>query len=257
MSTYIIQIQWINTKEWIYFNPENLPGVGDMIETTERWSEPSDELVHYQAQVLNVSVKGTTYVLDLEYLEDENEMLRDRNVAWGTSRITVQLEQTPKAEAVWSNLLPDAYFDGPAQSVVLSEQALIEELGYVATEAKKRKQHKFRKALESRSLVCEISGESEPSALQAAHIIEVGNSGGYGRSNGLLLRADIHALYDSGLLYISDQGEISVSEFLSAQSKYHVEMQGWTLSPSTLREVAQAIRKRNSASEGSFEEFGE
>jgi hypothetical protein len=245
MSTYIIKIQWLNTKEWVFFDTENLPAVGDIIETTERWDNPT-ELVRYQAKILDVVVDRATYVLRLEYSEANNEALRDRGAAWGVSTISVQLGKSPKAKAVWANLVPDEYFDG-AGRVSLSEQSLTEELGYAATQSKKRKQNKLRAELESRSLVCEISGESEPTVLQAAHVVEVASSGGYVRSNGLLLRSDIHSLFDGGLLDISEGGVITLSPKVSAQSKYHAEVRNWTIAQSTLLEVADALRKRHTA----------
>ena len=241
MSTYIIKIQWLSTKEWVFFDTENLPAVGDMIETTERWSPA--ELVSYQAKILDVVVDGATYLLRLEYSEENNKALRDSGAAWGISTITIQLGQSPKATAVWANRVPDEYFDGPGK-VSLSEQTLTEELGYALTYAKKRNQNKFRTELESRSLVCEISGESEPSVLQAAHIVEVASSGGYVRSNGLLLRSDIHSLFDRGLLNISEKGAITLSSEVSLQSKYRAEVSDWKIAQNTLLEVAEALRTR-------------
>lgn len=244
MSTYIIKIQWLNTKEWVFLDIENLPAVGDFIETTERWGPT--ELVRYQAKILDVAVDRTNYILRLEYSEDKNEALRNRGAAWGISTITVQLGKSLKATAVWANRIPDEYFDG-AGRVSLSEQTLTEELGYVVSQAKKRKQSKFRAELESRSLVCEISGESELTVLQASHIVEVESSGGYVRSNGLLLRSDIHSLFDRGLLNISEEGVITLSPDVSAQSKYRSEMSDWMIAQSTLLEVVDALRKRHAA----------
>lgn len=254
MSKYIIQIKWLEAKEWILFDSENIPEVGDFIETTERWCEPS-ELVSYQVRVLNVTVNNPIYELVLEYLEDDNEALRDRSEVWGTSTITIHLGQEPKAEAIWASRVPNPYYDVAATSVAMLEQALIEDLGYTLALAKKRKQSKFRDELKTRSSVCEISGEQEESVLQAAHIVEVESSGGYVRANGLLMRADIHLLYDSGLLDISDQGKITLSEAISTQSKYRAEVAGWAIEQGTLREVAEAIRKRKAIRGGVFEEL--
>lgn len=245
MSTYIIKIKWLNTKEWIFFDTANLPQAGDMIETTERWNTPA-ELVRYQVKILDVVVDEATYLLRLEYSEDNNKALCDSGAAWGVSTITVQMGKVPKATAVWANRVPDEYFDGHGKAS-LSKQTLTEELGYSLTQAKKRKQNKFRTELESRSLVCEISGESESAVLQAAHIIEVASSGGYTRSNGLLLRSDLHSLFDRGLLNISDEGIITLSSEVSLQSKYRAEVSDWTIAKKTLLEVADALHKRQAA----------
>lgn len=49
---------------------------------------------------------------------------------------------------------------------------------------------------------CAVSGEGPPVVLEAAHIWEHATSGVNHSSNGLLLRADIHILFDEGLLRI-------------------------------------------------------
>jgi len=49
---------------------------------------------------------------------------------------------------------------------------------------------------------CAISGNSVPEALEAAHIIPVQFGGSYDIGNGILLRRDLHALFDIGKLKI-------------------------------------------------------
>jgi len=49
---------------------------------------------------------------------------------------------------------------------------------------------------------CAISGCSVVEALEAAHIVPHSADGGYGNSNGLLMRADIHTLFDLHLLSV-------------------------------------------------------
>lgn len=49
---------------------------------------------------------------------------------------------------------------------------------------------------------CVISGCGVVEALEAAHIVPHSIDGGYGNSNGLLLRADIHTLFDLHLLSV-------------------------------------------------------
>jgi hypothetical protein len=45
---------------------------------------------------------------------------------------------------------------------------------------------------------CAISGCSEAGVLQAAQILAVRKGGGHALHNGLLLRADLHNLFDLG-----------------------------------------------------------
>jgi putative restriction endonuclease len=59
---------------------------------------------------------------------------------------------------------------------------------------------------------CTISGERTLPVLEAAHIMPYEKSGPHEISNGLLLRADIHKLFDKGYLTVTDQYKIEVSK---------------------------------------------
>lgn len=58
---------------------------------------------------------------------------------------------------------------------------------------------------------CSISGEKTLPALEAAHIKPYAESGPHFISNGLLMRADLHKLFDSGYLTITSDYHIEVS----------------------------------------------
>lgn len=58
---------------------------------------------------------------------------------------------------------------------------------------------------------CCITGEKIPELLQAAHIQDYINKDSNHIQNGLLLRIDIHKLFDSGLLYIDQTYHVHVS----------------------------------------------
>lgn len=62
---------------------------------------------------------------------------------------------------------------------------------------------------------CCISGETIPELLEAAHIQEYKSKDSQHVQNGLLLRVDLHRLYDSGLIFINDKYEIQVSSKLN------------------------------------------
>ena len=58
---------------------------------------------------------------------------------------------------------------------------------------------------------CSISGEKTLPVLEAAHIKPYSESGPHHISNGLLLRSDIHKLFDSGYLTITKDLKVEVS----------------------------------------------
>ena len=59
---------------------------------------------------------------------------------------------------------------------------------------------------------CVISGESTLPALEAAHIKPYKDSGPHFISNGLLLRSDMHRLFDLGYITLTNQMKIEVSK---------------------------------------------
>jgi putative restriction endonuclease len=64
---------------------------------------------------------------------------------------------------------------------------------------------------------CAISGEKTLPVLEAAHIKPYEKSGPHAISNGLLLRSDIHKLFDKGYLTITPDYHIEVSKRIKEQ----------------------------------------
>lgn len=61
-------------------------------------------------------------------------------------------------------------------------------------------QQRLRYLLFSEYGSCQITGVKAPTALEACHIVPVKNGGADNTSNALLLRRDLHALFDAGLI---------------------------------------------------------
>lgn len=92
--------------------------------------------------------------------------------------------------------------------------------------AVRRGQARFRSGLmEAYQGVCAVTGCNAPDALEAAHIVPYKGTQWNGVSNGLLLRADIHVLFDLGLLAIDpDSLTVQLSDQLKTSS--YAELQG-------------------------------
>lgn len=72
---------------------------------------------------------------------------------------------------------------------------------------------------------CSISGEKTLPVLESAHIQSYAKDGPHSLSNGILLRSDIHKLFDTGYLTITTDFKIEVSnrikeEFLNGKEYY-------------------------------------
>ena len=68
------------------------------------------------------------------------------------------------------------------------------------------KQQHLRNLLLSEYGQCQLTGTQCPEALEACHIVPVANGGEDTVANALLLRRDIHALFDAGLMRIRSAG---------------------------------------------------
>ena len=91
---------------------------------------------------------------------------------------------------------------------------------------RRRGQPKFRQTLiEVFDKKCAATGCSVIGLLEAAHIVPHKDLVNYEPSNGLLLRTDIHTLFDLGMLKIKPDGKIEIEDTLMQDSHYK-EIQG-------------------------------
>jgi len=107
----------------------------------------------------------------------------------------------------------------------------------------RRGQPEFRKSLllafEGK---CCVTGCNVESVLEAAHIIPHSEKSNYSVLNGLLLRADIHTLYDLNLIGIDENGKVFVSETLR-ESEYS-QYQGKIIAENIQTEMSANLAKR-------------
>lgn len=114
-----------------------------------------------------------------------------------------------------------------------SQAARVEEIragyGPPALAARRRGQGAFRLlTIEKYHRRCCITGEHTLPALEAAHIVPFAAGGDHRASNGLCLRADLHRLFDRGLLAVDERRRARVSSriaelFLNGDVYYRLE----------------------------------
>ena len=95
---------------------------------------------------------------------------------------------------------------------------------------------------------CCITGETAPELLQAAHIQDYICKESHHIQNGLLLRIDIHKLFDSGLLYIDQHYHVHISPLVSTTEYKNLENKPISLpnNPSDYPSLAALQFKENS-----------
>lgn len=96
----------------------------------------------------------------------------------------------------------------PTVETVVAEGKRVEQVLRVIREG----QAEFRKRLiDHYGAVCMVTGTALASVIDAAHIVPYNGTATNALSNGLLLRKDIHALFDAGLLTIGPDLVVYVS----------------------------------------------
>jgi putative restriction endonuclease len=88
---------------------------------------------------------------------------------------------------------------------------------------------------------CAVSGERTVPALEAAHIKPYAESGPHAIANGLLLRSDIHRLFDRGYLTVAEDYSVEVSkrikeEYENGRDYYRYHGQKLEVLPARIQE---------------------
>jgi hypothetical protein len=109
-------------------------------------------------------------------------------------------------------------------------------------------QSRFRKALHTLyGSRCAFTGTDEETVLEACHIISHAKTGDNSLDNGLLLRSDIHVLFDEHLMTLANDGQrVLVHKEVSAPEYTRLAGTLPGLRPSTSAGYLALIRKHNS-----------
>jgi len=109
-----------------------------------------------------------------------------------------------------------AYSTRPGEATIVAEELARYGAEYVAQN--RLGQGSFRALVtDAYNRRCAFTGEKTLPALQASHIKPYAQSGPHRVSNGLLLRADLHQLFDRGYLTITNDHHIEVSRRIKAE----------------------------------------
>lgn len=195
-KTIRVAILWEESEEFLELEPSALHA-GAFLTTVEFWPEDGLE-IEYSAKCLsNESFAGGGRVLKLLYDRKLNPKLKNHadQVAWGTTTLTLS---AAKASATFDAVEPE--WSGPADRCELLSTALFSSRKRNLVQVIQRVgQQRLRTKLLGLSKMprCAITGETIQRVLDAAHIIDDARDGVAEPHNGLLLRADLHRLFDA------------------------------------------------------------
>lgn len=246
----LIVIQWRSGKEYVRINEDEVPNAGSCITTTEYWPD-SGKTVEYEVSCheSNETPDGTLR-LKLQY-DQEKQKPNHPNIAWGTSTLEIKnwrVRENRKASARFvCPTLPK--FTGEADFCEVISESLFADISLeTLVRLARPRQNAMRQYLLREDRCCVISGETTKEVLEAAHIIDHAHKGISDTKNGILLRADLHRLFDQGILLIREDGNLEICrDTEDIGEKYHeLVTTKKSLSPKVVRRIREALIQRNS-----------
>lgn len=203
-----IIINWWGGVEIIegdFDDPESLKSISH----SREWWNDEDYEARYNLDSNIRKARDGSYVLTLEYHPEKNEEIPFDKVCWGISKIRFRPgDMAGKAE--WKDFYDEENNDEVDWERL--EQPLTGEKRRISTTKIQRAQAWFRERLLQVDGKCVITGEMTSESLDAAHIIPVKDGGMEVWGNGIILRTDIHRLYDAGYFEIKENGRLTILE---------------------------------------------
>jgi hypothetical protein len=206
-----LKIEWEHVTEYIPIDPANANESTSVSWTIERWpATRGDEKLTWVAYVTTSAIKRNSEGIELRLRYRSSDQTDERVKSekyWGESVIR-WCPADSVGEAYWIDDTIQAA-NGKAQvEVIYPDAGRARET--VQRDARPE-QNNLRKALLALDGKCALSGETQHEALQAAHIVPVSRGGVECPTNAILLRADLHILFDAKLLLLhAENGEAVV-----------------------------------------------
>ena len=245
-----IVIKWPSGTEYLAIDPDNMTvnEVGAITETREWW--PRTGNVYWTVQCQLEEIDGghrvrVTYEAAKQNDENIQRVIRqDGPGEWcGTNKIIVKRDpQTNRAgterRCDWEAVDPE--WNGWSRWRIVGRPRLR------VTREQWEREKRFRADVLAEDKKCVISKEKTTEALDAAHICPVAASHDDSICNGMILRTDIHRLYDRGMFLIDPEGgRVRLNSMdRNLSPGYRKLLQKARLPGRTLRRVHEALQKK-------------
>lgn len=240
-----IELKWANSLECVTITPSALKP-GDVVSTYDTYIRGGGD-GFYTASCLRSEYlqSDDVWIIELGYTESQNkELAKEFDVEWGNVEITISRDlQASKVIFYPADSLEPCTVKCKIQTALtaVNRTVLVEVL---ARPAQNRVRDLLLKGPEA---WCAITGTTLHTVLDAAHVIDLGKDGATTLDNMLLLRADIHRLFDADLIRINPETGAIDATRLAQDGHYASEIPKWLseLSPGVLERVGKALRIRS------------
>ena len=224
-------------KEFVPCNPNNpLP-----FTTTRQFWNPTNPKQWVTYNVIVQIEEGNPTEIHIDYNGDGNPHLPPRihgEIEWGEHILVVQ-QGANMGPSTWIDANGNEY-EGPGWTSI----GIVGEHRRETTTRLQRKQAEFREMLLASDGSCAITGEACHDVLEAAHIVAARDGGQEILENGILLRADLHRLYDANppkFEICPETGQISIAEGFNYEG---FDLNGRQVKEAILQRVNEALNLR-------------
>lgn len=240
----VLSIEWFYGVERITVPVDLQPQENEIQETEEYWPDYAKTVVWHTTSERIIRDDGSQQIKIHYAQRDNGELSRDYDLAdksatWGTSTITIKASLR-SATAEWAGRYDDS-LDGKRRCLV-SFPNLLERKERETISRIKKRQAQFRDCLIAEDRCCCITGETTRESIEAAHIIDAAADGRETIENGILLRADLHRLYDAGLFEIREDGAVKITGDIS--KNYQKLISSKTVDTRIMSRIREAVKIR-------------
>lgn len=231
-----IRIRWDESVEFIEFSPSRAQKPH---QTVEHWNDGTDVVYTVQSE-LSKAADGTR-TLRIDYLRQENDDLLGLDIDWGYTLITFRTGDQ-KGRATWFSDAPEEKGRGYKKTWRIASEADEREQEQRWTKRTMRAST-LRADLVNMRCACALT-RTPAVACDAAHIVGVNEKGYDIPDNAMLLRADLHRLFDRRLFDIDTLGKVyRVKDTLPAAYKSELRRHS-VISAKDFKRVKGALRQR-------------
>lgn len=228
-----IKIEWPFGVEYIDLNQVDISS--SKITQTIQVLKKNAEAVPYNA-TSEIRKSDDADIITITYKREDNQEIEAHESYWGTSTIVIPIG-TEEGTATWVGSETSKYND--TAKVSYFSNGLIEPIERESINRIKRAQQSLlRRVLLDVDKVCAITSESVSEVLDVAHIHSKEIGGADILNNVILLRTDIHRLFDSGFISINLDGTINICKELSDGYQF---LSKERLSPIILTRIFRAL----------------
>lgn len=203
-----IKISWTYSDEYVEIDFTEMDYLPIITSTIEFWREDKIWIRYYTTSKVKQIADGI-YEITITYDKGCNTHIDPVESLWGNSVITIDTKSIT-GTAKWQDE-SNPKNDGTCRWIKIDHPLVCNKKREVISRIQ-REQEQFRAALLALDERCVLTGETTKEALEAAHIIPAKNGGREIVQNGIILRADIHRLYDANIFSIDQFGKVKFNE---------------------------------------------